>query len=147
MQEMLCPQGIKMTLAPAPPLPQILIKIRWMVDISQCFRTSRHIKLLEELQTIGMADSVFCFFFLSIQRMKNAFAEIVWLSDYHCKGKQSSYLYLRRGILLRMTVWYRCICARAPKWFKDTESWNKRRLCIIYLNLHASMKLKLFHPC
>lgn len=38
-------------------------------------------------------------FFLSIQRMKNAFAEIVWLSDYHCKGKQSSYLYLRRGIL------------------------------------------------
>lgn len=63
MQEMLCPQGIKMTLAPAPPLPQNPIKICGMVDISQCFRTSRHIKLLEELQTIGMADSVFCFFY------------------------------------------------------------------------------------
>lgn len=46
MQEMLCPQGIKMTLAPAPPLPQNPIKICGMVDISQCFRTSRHIKLL-----------------------------------------------------------------------------------------------------
>lgn len=56
MQEMLCPKGIKMTLAPAPPLPQN------PVDISHCFRTSRHIKLLYELQTIGMADSVFCFF-------------------------------------------------------------------------------------
>lgn len=46
MQEMLCPQGIKMTLAPATPLPQNPIKIRGMVDISHCFRTSRHIKLL-----------------------------------------------------------------------------------------------------
>lgn len=92
-------------------------------------------------------------FFLSIRRMKNAFAEIVWLSKWLPLQRKAVKLFIsaQRDFIfashLRMIVWYRCKCARAPKWFKDTESWNKRRLCIIYLNLHASMKLKLFHPC
>lgn len=98
---MFCPHRVKIALATAPPLPQNPNKIRGMVDILIVFvlqDTSNHSR---NFKPHGLADMqcVSGFFFLSIQRMKNAFAEIVWLSDYHCKGKQSSYLYLRRGIL------------------------------------------------
>lgn len=84
---MFCPHRVKIALATAPPLPQNPNKIRGMVDILIVFvlqDTSNHSR---NFKPHGLADSVFRGFFLSIQRMKNAFAEIVWLSDYHLQRK------------------------------------------------------------